>query len=106
MNIKFQTFSKKNIIELLKVKVLIGNLQLQDIKPEDIADDAPLFGEGLGLESIDAFYIAGGIQESFGVVIDRTKLHQLKNHFQSVNTLAAYVSELLGERYAKQGGNE
>lgn len=100
MQTQSNVFSKAEIIQILKVNVLIGNLQLHGVMPEDIGDDAPLFGEGLGLESVDAFYIAGGIQECFGVKIDRTKLHQLRPHFASVNTLAAYVAELLAERYA------
>ncbi|WP_274651099.1 phosphopantetheine-binding protein [Paenibacillus humicola] len=72
-------------------------MELRGVEPDDIADDAPLFGEGLGLESVEAFYIAGGIQERFGVKIDRTKLNQLRPHFQSVRTLAVFVMHLLAE---------
>ena len=45
--------SKMTIKEKLK-KILIEDLNLEDVTPEDIDDDAPLFGEGLGLDSLDA----------------------------------------------------
>ncbi len=75
-------------------EVLIKALELEDITPADIVDDAPLFGEsenGLGLDSIDALELGIAIKENFGVsfavVNDETK-----KHFASVNALAAYIS--------------
>lgn len=75
-------------------EVLIKALELEDVTPADIVDDAPLFGEsenGLGLDSIDALELGIAIKENFGVsfavVNDETK-----KHFASVNALAAYIS--------------
>ncbi len=75
-------------------EVLIKALELEDITPADIIDDAPLFGEsenGLGLDSIDALELGIAIKENFGVsfavVNDETR-----KHFASVNALAAYIS--------------
>ncbi|NOV00849.1 acyl carrier protein [Paenibacillus planticolens] len=91
MNNESRLYDKAAIAKVIKQKIIIENLELKGIAPEDIIDDAPLFGEGLCLESVEAFYIAGGIEEQFGFHIDRTKLHQLRHHFQSVDTLTAYV---------------
>lgn len=88
-----QIYDKAEIAKLIKQKIIIENLELKGVSPEDIVDHAPLFGEGLCLESVEAYYIAGGIEQQFGVHIDRTKLHQLRHHFQSVDALTSYVYE-------------
>ncbi|MBA2943883.1 acyl carrier protein [Paenibacillus sp. CGMCC 1.16610] len=95
MDKKTQVYDKAEIAKLIKQKIIIENLELKGVSPEDIVDHAPLFGEGLCLESVEAFYIAGGIEQQFGVPIDRTKLHQLRHHFQSVDTLTTYVYDLM-----------
>ncbi|GFZ96569.1 hypothetical protein GCM10008018_48710 [Paenibacillus marchantiophytorum] len=93
MDSKHRNYDKAAIAKIIKEKIIIENLELKGVTPDDIADHAQLFGEGLCLESVEAFYIAGGIEEEFGFHIDRTKLHQIRHHFQSVNTLTAYVYE-------------
>lgn len=52
------------------IKALIVEvLALEDIRPEEIESDAPLFIEGLGLDSIDALELAMGLEEKYGVII-------------------------------------
>ena len=48
--------------------LIVSRLKL-DIAPDTIANDAPLFGEGLGLDSIDALELAMGLEEKYGVII-------------------------------------
>ncbi|MBR2196860.1 MAG: acyl carrier protein [Fibrobacter sp.] len=78
-----------------KIKeVIIKALELEDITPVDIVDDAPLFGEGensLGLDSIDALELGIAIKENFGVSFSVVN-EETKKHFASVNALAAYIS--------------
>ncbi|HEX2965641.1 MAG TPA: phosphopantetheine-binding protein [Syntrophorhabdaceae bacterium] len=79
-----------NVKEQLK-KILIEELHLEDITPDEIQDDAPLFGEGLGLDSLDAVEIVVLLEKHFGVEVKT--LDEGKEAFLSINTLAAYVEE-------------
>lgn len=76
--------------EELKVK-LIEQLNLEEMTPEDIADDAPLFGEGLGLDSIDALEIIVLLDTFYGINVANPE--EGKAIFQSVDTLAAYIEK-------------
>ena len=69
------------------------------IKPEEIASDEPLFGEGLGLDSVEALSITSGIEQRFNVVIEDED--GIKEVFRTVNTLAQLVERLLAEKEAK-----
>ncbi len=73
--------------------VLIKSLELEDIRPEDIDDDAPLFGpgKGLGLDSIDALELGIAMKDNFGVSFS-TVNEETRKHFASVNALAAYIA--------------
>ncbi|MGV8996665.1 MAG: phosphopantetheine-binding protein [Parvibaculaceae bacterium] len=72
--------------------LIVDTLNLEDIKAEDIGLDEALFGEGLGLDSIDALEIGVEIQKAFGVKID-TQDEKLSSYFSSVRALAQFVSE-------------
>lgn len=73
--------------------ILINALELEDITPADINDDAPLFGEGegLGLDSIDALELGLAIKENFGVTFTAVN-EETRKHFASINALAAFIS--------------
>lgn len=72
-------------------KRIIEELNLQDIKPEDIVDDAPLFGDGLGLDSIDALELVVLMEKYYGVKITEETVG--KKVLQSINTMAEYIQE-------------
>ena len=72
-------------------KQIIGELNLQDIKPEDIKDDAPLFGDGLGLDSIDALELVVILENYHGVKIPDETIG--KKVLESINTMAEYILE-------------
>jgi acyl carrier protein len=82
-----------HLIETLK-QLIIQRLKLEDMTPEMIETDAPLFGEGLGLDSIDALELVLGLEKEFGVVIADAEVG--KKVFQSVRTMAQYVVEHQG----------
>ena len=74
--------------------LIINSLGMEDMSSEDIDTQAPLFGEGLGLDSIDILELELGLvlQKHFGIKIDPDK-HDMREHFQSVATLARFVSQ-------------
>ncbi|MEX1032906.1 MAG: phosphopantetheine-binding protein [Cellvibrionaceae bacterium] len=72
-------------------QLIIDALDLEDISVDDIESDAPLFVEGLGLDSIDALELGLALQKRYGVKIDADS-EETKKHFSSVNSLAALVS--------------
>lgn len=78
------------IRKILK-EMLVRDLSLEDIKPEDIKDDEVLFGEGLGLDSLDAVEIVVILQRNFGLEIK--DMEKGKEIFYSIDTLANYVYE-------------
>ena len=72
-------------------KQIIQELNLQEIKPEDIVDDAPLFGDGLGLDSIDALELVVLMEKYHGVkILDETVG---KKVLASINSMAEYIVE-------------
>ena len=70
---------------------IIERLGFDDITPEEIETDAPLFGEGLGLDSIDALELVVLLQENYGIKID--DIEEGKQIFASIAVLAKYVNE-------------
>lgn len=72
-------------------KHLIEDLNLEDMEPADIIDEAPLFGEGLGLDSIDALEVVVILDNHYGIVIKDEELG--RKVLQSVNTMADHILE-------------
>lgn len=75
-------------------KLIIERLKLEEVSPEDIGTDDPLFGEGLGLDSIDALELVLGLEKEYGVIIPDAEVGQ--KVFQSVRTIAQYVVDNSG----------
>ncbi|HEY3309915.1 MAG TPA: phosphopantetheine-binding protein [Desulfuromonadaceae bacterium] len=72
-------------------ELIIESLRLDGYSSSDIDTEAPLFGEGLGLDSIDALQLVVGLEKNFGVVVpDAVVGGQV---FQSVRTMAEYIAE-------------
>jgi len=80
--------NQDEIIKKLKVQI-VEQLNLEEIKPESIDTNAPLFGEGLGLDSIDALELIVLLEKNYGVRIQDPK--EAKEIFVSVKTMADYV---------------
>ena len=71
-------------------ELIIQELRLPDITVDDIDDSEPLFGEGIGLDSLDAVELVVLVQKKFGVQI--ADMEQGKEAFRSINTLAAFIA--------------
>ena len=71
-------------------ELLIDGLRLQDLRPDDIEDAAPIFVEGLGLDSVDALELVVLVEEKFNVQIPDEDIG--KQAFASIEALTDYVS--------------
>lgn len=71
--------------------LIIEVLNLEDMNIDDIETKEPLFGEGLGLDSIDALELGLAIKKQYSVVIDADDT-ETRQHFASVENLAKYIS--------------
>ena len=77
---------------ILKLKTeVISQLNLEDITPDDIDPDSPLFGEGLGLDSIDALELIVLLEKNYGIKIEDPK--DGKKIFFSIRSMAEYITE-------------
>jgi acyl carrier protein len=72
-------------------ELIITSLSLEDIKPEDIDSEAPLFVEGLGLDSIDALELGLALSKKYGITMKGDK-EEMRARFASVASLAVYVA--------------
>jgi acyl carrier protein len=71
-------------------EMIIDVLQLEDITPEDINSEEPLFVEGLGLDSIDALELGVALQKRYGISLSADS-EDTRRHFASVRALAALI---------------
>ena len=83
----------ENEIKLL----IIESLFLEDIKPEDIKNDEALFGDGLGLDSIDALELGIALQQKYGIKIIEGDEENRKNFF-SVNSISEFVKNQISNK--------
>lgn len=72
--------------------MIINGLNLEDMKPNDIDENSPLFNDGLGLDSVDALELGLLVQKRYGIVLDAKK-QNLKEIFYSVKTLADFIEK-------------
>ncbi len=79
------------MIDEIKAQI-IKTLNLEDLKPDDIKDDEPLFVEGLGLDSVDALELGLMVEKRYGIVLDPKK-HDLKAIYYSPKTLADFIQK-------------
>lgn len=78
-------------LKLQLKKQIIEFLNLISVKPEDIKDDEPLFGEGLGLDSIDSIELIVLLGREYGIDIKDPK--EGRKVLTNINTMAAYIEE-------------
>ena len=84
----------ENLKQQIK-ELIVSALELEDVKPESIVDSEPLFGAGLGLDSIDALELGVALKRKFGVKFSSENADN-KKHFASVDALAAYIESAGG----------
>ncbi len=77
-------------------RLIVATLRLEGLDPESIGDDQLLFGEGLGLDSIDALELVVAIEREFAVAIPEGKVDH--DVFRSVRTLALWLAEQIAQR--------
>lgn len=72
--------------------LIIESLELEDVNPEDIDENSPLFVEGLGLDSIDALELGMALKKKYNLVIDKNS-EENKKHFYSVKSIADFIEK-------------
>lgn len=82
-----------NDTELAIKELIIESLNLEDMSPDEIDSDAPLFGDGLGLDSIDALELGVAIRRKYDVDLDIDS-KEIRDYFESVTSLAKFVDEV------------
>jgi acyl carrier protein len=86
--------SKEELLPKIRVRLkelLVSHLALEDITPEEIGDDEAIFGEGLGLDSLDAVEIVVLLQRNFGLNIKDAQTGT--DILRSIDTLANYIAD-------------
>lgn len=83
-----KTYNMDNLEEKLKLQI-IEQLNMEDIEPEDIDVEEPLFNEGLGLDSIDALELIVLLEKEYGIKLKDSRLG--KEVFYSIRTMADYI---------------
>ncbi|HEX9502401.1 MAG TPA: phosphopantetheine-binding protein [Thermoanaerobaculia bacterium] len=77
-------------------ELLIERLKFEDMTPDDIADDEPLFAGGMGLDSIDALEIAVMLESEFGIRVKNET--SARDNFRSIAALADFVEQRTAEQ--------
>jgi len=80
----------EELIEKLKGQI-IEQLNLADVNPEEVGPEDPLFGDGLGLDSIDALELIVMLEKMYGIKIENPE--EGKTIFMSLKSLATYITE-------------
>ncbi|HYM59912.1 MAG TPA: phosphopantetheine-binding protein [Thermoanaerobaculia bacterium] len=79
-------------------ELLIERLKFEDMTPDDIRDDEPLFEGGLGLDSIDALEIVVLLESEFGIMLKNESA--ARQYFRSISTLADFVEQRVANKQA------
>lgn len=79
-----------NALEHELKQLIIATLELEDVMPEDIAPEEPLFVDGLGLDSIDALELGLALQKHYGIKLEADS-EASRRHFANLRSLAALV---------------
>ena len=79
-----------NELKLELKKLILKAANLEDVEPDEIEDDAPLFVEGLGLDSIDALELSVALESQYGINISDSDTARAA--FASINTLSEFVA--------------
>ena len=85
-----QTTLEQAALEQEIAQLIIDTLNLEDLATTDIPVEQPLFGEGLGLDSVDALELALALQKRYAIRIESNAKHA-SQHFATIASLAAYV---------------
>lgn len=72
-------------------ELIITTLNLEGMTPDEIDTQAPLFGDGLGLDSIDALELGLAFKKQYGVTLS-AESQEMRQHFYSVESLARFIS--------------
>jgi len=77
--------------------LIVEALMLEDVEPDEIESETPLFNDGLGLDSIDALELGMAISKKYKIKISQDQ-EENRAHFENVKTLSAFVHRKLQER--------
>ncbi|NBD25161.1 phosphopantetheine-binding protein [Paenibacillus glycinis] len=94
----WQSASLAELKATVKEKLLVERLELEDVTAGEIGDNLPLFGEGLGLDSVEAFEIMVGLEVVFGVMVEGIPADELKAHLQDVESIARFIASSVKAR--------
>jgi acyl carrier protein len=78
-------------LELDIKRLIVAALGLEDLRPEDIDSEEPLFGSGLGLDSIDGLELGMALRKTYGLKIESAS-EEVREHFASVRSIARFVA--------------
>ena len=89
--VKYHPMTREELENRIK-EIVVESLDLEDLTVADIGTDVPLFGEGLGLDSIDALELGMAVKKAFGVTFSQNPADN-QAIFKSVKTLADFIQE-------------